>query len=46
VITGFFGMNFDAIPFIHEQWAFWAAVGVMGVAVSVLLYAFKRRGWL
>lgn len=46
VITGFFGMNFDAIPYIHEAWGFWAAVAVMAVAVTGLLFLFRRKGWI
>ncbi len=42
LITGFFGMNFDALPFIHSSGGFWAAFGSM-VAVGVGLVAFFWR---
>jgi len=34
LITGIFGMNFDALPLIHRQTGFWIAVGTM-VACAV-----------
>jgi magnesium transporter len=46
VITGFFGMNFDAIPGLHNKWGFWGAVVVMGIAVTVLLWVFKKKRWI
>lgn len=46
VITGFYGMNFEHIPWLHARWGAWAAIALM-VASAVLPYAyFKRRGWL
>ena len=29
VIGGIFGMNFDEIPYLHNEYGFWIAVGVM-----------------
>lgn len=46
VITGFFGMNFDAIPGLHSQWAFWATVAVMITAATTLLAVFRKLNWL
>jgi magnesium transporter len=46
VITGFFGMNFDAIPGLHDKRGFWLTVLVMGVAVTVMLYIFKKKRWI
>ena len=46
VITGFYGMNFEHIPWLKESWGPLAAVAMMVVsAVAPYLY-FKRRGWL
>jgi magnesium transporter len=45
VIGGIFGMNFDVIPIAHQQWGFYAAVGVMVVIPLFMLVIFKRRGW-
>ena len=42
LITGFFGMNFDALPLIHSVNGFWVAAGLMA-AVGVGLAVFFRR---
>ncbi|MCW5665563.1 MAG: magnesium transporter CorA family protein [Piscinibacter sp.] len=46
LVTGFFGMNFDALPLIHSATGFWIAAGVMlalGVGLSVY---FWRKNYL
>ncbi len=46
LVTGFFGMNFDALPLIHSPTGFWIAAGVMlalGVGLSVY---FWRKNYL
>ncbi|ODV11894.1 MAG: magnesium transporter CorA [Rubrivivax sp. SCN 70-15] len=46
LITGFFGMNFDALPLIHTATGFWVAFWVM-VAIGVGLAAlFWRKRYL
>ena len=46
LIAGFFGMNFEHIPWLHDSWGLSATVGLMVVsAVAPYLY-FKRRRWL
>jgi magnesium transporter len=45
VIGGIFGMNFDVIPYLHQEWGFWLAVGSMLFIPLVMLIFFKRRGW-
>jgi Mg2+ and Co2+ transporter CorA len=42
LITGFFGMNFDSLPWIHSSLGFWAAFALM-VATGVGLVTFFRR---
>lgn len=43
-ITGFFGMNFEFLPFIHSARAMWVMLGVMAtVAVTVLLVFWRKR---
>ena len=44
LITGFFGMNFEALPFIHQSTGVWVAVGLMtAVAVGLgVLFRLKR----
>ena len=45
VIGGIFGMNFDIIPTVHNQWGFYVAVSLMLLIPVVMLFIFKRRGW-
>ncbi len=46
VITGFFGMNFDALPGLHSPTGFWCAVVVMLGIVVGMLFFFRRRRWI
>lgn len=45
VIGGIFGMNFDAIPYLHNQYGFWIAVSVMLLIPVWMIITFRRRGW-
>jgi magnesium transporter len=46
VIGAVYGMNFEHMPWLHAQWGFPVALGLM-VASAVIPYViFKRRGWL
>jgi magnesium transporter len=45
VIGGIFGMNFDVIPFTHQQMGFYLTVGFMLAVPVIMLIIFKRRGW-
>lgn len=45
VIGGIFGMNFDRIPYLHNQYGFWIAVGLMTFIPVYMIVAFKKRGW-
>ncbi|MEZ0307214.1 MAG: magnesium transporter CorA family protein [Ramlibacter sp.] len=43
-ITGFFGMNFEFLPFIHSAHAMWVMLAVMAcVAIGVLLVFWRKR---
>jgi len=46
VIAGFYGMNFEHIPWLHEPWGVWAALGLMTASAVVPWALFKRKGWL
>ena len=46
VITGFYGMNFEHIPWLHETWGPWIGIGMMVASAVVPYVYFKRRGWL
>lgn len=45
VIGGIFGMNFDRIPYLHHQYGFFIAVGLMLIVPVWMLVLFKKRGW-
>jgi len=46
VIAGFYGMNFERIPWLHTTWGWQAALGMMVVSAVVPYIWFKKRGWL
>jgi magnesium transporter len=44
LITGFFGMNFDALPLIHSSTGVWVAIGLMtAVALGLGLFFWRKR---
>ena len=45
VIGGVFGMNFDRIPYLHNEYGFFIAVGLMLLIPVWMISVFKRRGW-
>jgi magnesium transporter len=45
VIGGIFGMNFERIPYLHNEYGFWIAVGAMLIIPIWMITIFKRRGW-
>ena len=46
LITGIFGMNFDALPLIHDQAGFWIAVSLMLLVAVGLVWWFRRRRYI
>jgi magnesium transporter len=46
VIGAFYGMNFSYIPWLHEPWGVWAALGMMVVSALAPYAYFRRKGWL
>jgi magnesium transporter len=46
LITGFFGMNFEALPLIHSRYGFWLAFGAMVLIGLVLVVFFRRKRYL
>ena len=46
LITGFFGMNFDALPLIHSSTGIWIAIGLMLLVFVVLFGFFWRKRYL
>jgi magnesium transporter len=45
VIGGIFGMNFEKIPYLHNVYGFWLAVGLMLIIPVIMLWWFRRKGW-
>ncbi len=45
VIGGIFGMNFQSIPWLHNPYGFFLAVGMMLLIPIWMLWIFKKRGW-
>jgi magnesium transporter len=45
VIGGIFGMNFEIIPYLHNRWGFFIAVGLMLLIPLWMLRVFRKRGW-
>ena len=45
VIGGIFGMNFDRIPYLHNQYGFFIAIGLMLVFPVLMVVVFRKRGW-
>jgi Mg2+ and Co2+ transporter CorA len=46
LITGFFGMNFDSLPLIHDNTGVWFASLIMLVVAVALGYFFWRKRYL
>ena len=46
LITGFFGMNFEFLPLIHQQSGLWWAIGLMLLVALGLLLTFWRKRYL
>jgi magnesium/cobalt transport protein CorA len=44
--TGWFGMNFDNMPELHQTWTYPALFVVVGTAVFLEILFFKRKRWL
>lgn len=45
VIGGIFGMNFEKIPWLHNEFGFYLAVGMMLIIPVWMIWMFRRRGW-
>ena len=46
LITGFFGMNFDTLPLIHNKTGAWMATGFMAMVALTLVVVFWRKRYL
>ena len=45
VIGGIFGMNFSKIPWIHDDFGFYIAVGLMLLIPVWMIIMFRKKGW-
>lgn len=45
-VTGFFGMNFEYMPWIHWKYGYETSVALMATISLSMLFFFKRRHWL
>jgi magnesium transporter len=46
LITGIFGMNFEFIPFLHNEFGFWVCIVSMLVVAVFMLNWFRLKKWL
>ena len=46
LITGIFGMNFNHMPILQEQYAYYLTVGCMIILAFLLIIVFRFKKWL
>ncbi|MDQ6800600.1 MAG: magnesium/cobalt transporter CorA [Acidobacteriota bacterium] len=46
LIAGIYGMNFGNLPELHWQFGYWYALGLMAITAVLMLFWFRRKGWL
>ncbi|HSE37781.1 MAG TPA: CorA family divalent cation transporter, partial [Blastocatellia bacterium] len=46
LVTGYFGMNFEYIPFLKDPNGIWYTTGVLLFITLAMLAFFKRKKWL
>ncbi|PNK61929.1 magnesium/cobalt transporter CorA [Psychrobacter sp. FDAARGOS_221] len=45
-VAGIYGMNFDFMPELHYEYAYFVILGTIFVTCLILYYQFKKSGWL
>lgn len=45
-LTGIWGMNFKGMPELNWVWGYPAALGLMAIVISFMVYFFKKKRWL
>jgi magnesium transporter len=45
-IAGIYGMNFENMPELKWEFGYFAVLGLIGGAIGVLFWRFRRNGWL
>jgi magnesium transporter len=46
MIAGIYGMNFENMPELHQQYGYYGVLAVMAGICGTLFRGFKRNGWL
>lgn len=46
LVTGIYGMNFDFIPLLHNDFGFIITIISMLIVVTLMLFWFKRKKWI
>ena len=46
LLTGWYGMNFDHMPELHEPAAYFILIGVCAAIILLEIWYFKKKGWL
>ena len=46
ILTGFYGMNVDGLPFVDHANSVWLIFGAVLLGIAIILAYFRRRGWL
>lgn len=46
LIAGLYGMNFDELPYAHQQWGFEGALLIMAIVAVGMVVFIKKRRWL
>jgi magnesium transporter len=45
-LAGIYGMNFEDMPELRSRWGYPGVLIAMGVLAGVMLWYFRRRGWI
>ncbi len=45
LLAGIYGMNFEYMPELTWKWAYFAVLGVMGIAIGSIIWRFWAKGW-
>ena len=46
LITGIYGMNFESIPGLRSEDAFWGVLGGMAIIIAAMFLFFRKKKWL
>ena len=46
LVVGVYGMNFEAIPLLHNPYGFWLVITFLIALIYAMLVYFKRRNWI